>query len=418
MKKKFALTIFVIVGIFITLVSFGQKNPKRFYIENPKKKSIQLPFRLINNLVVIQVHVNNSDTLNFILDTGISNTLFLDAKTALALNMKFVREIKFCGFGGGIPLKAFHSVENEIRLGGIVGQHQDVVVVPESENDFDISRHLGIKIHGLIGYNLFRDLIAEINYENKFISFYPPRSYEYKKKKNSVTLPLTFEDTKPIITTSIIQDDSSKINLNLMIDTGASFALWLDQQTNSAIKLPRKTESLYLGVGLSGEIYGNVGRIREFGEGVLKLRNVITSYADTLYTPIEPPNSVRNGTIGADIISRFNLILDYRNNKITFRPNSRIMEPFQVNTSGMEICSPIPGENIYSIANICNNSPAQKAGLKVGDQIESINFEKVSKFSLPEVHSMLIRKSGKKMVIQYVREGKANTTVIQMDENI
>lgn len=416
MKQFILLIISAILGLQFSLEAQIQKNPKRFYIEDSKKKNVQLPFKLLNNLVVLQVFVNNSDTLNFILDSGISNTIIIDKALATKLNMQYVREIQMYGFGGGSALTAIHSIENTVKIPGIVGEHQDILVIPDP--DFDFSKLLGIKIHGLLGYNVFRDLIIEINYDSKYINFHTPKTYVYKNRKKTTTLPLAIIDTKPFITTKIVQEDSSVIEGRFLIDSGASFALWLDLDSDSSLKLPKKTESLSLGTGLGGEVYGKVGRIKEFGDGTMKLKNVIASYNDTSLTMPSHFADKRNGSIGADVISRFNVIFDYRNNKISFRPNSKTKDEFNVNLSGMEICCPTPGENLFSISSIFQDSPAYKAGLKTGDQIILINYQELSKMSLSEVHGMLQKKSGKKLNIQYKRDGKINVATVVMNNCI
>lgn len=416
MRTFTLITLISIWGIQATLNAQIQKNPKRFYIENSQKKSVQLTFQLINNLVILPVFVNNSDTLNFILDSGISNSIITDQGLATRLNMKYIKEIQMYGFGGASAVTALHSIENEIRIPGILGQHQDILVIPEP--DFDFSRHLGIKVHGLLGYNLFRDLIIEINYDTKYISFHTPKTYTYKKRRNETTFPLNIIDTKPFITTQIVQDDSTVMEGRFLIDSGASFPLWLDLNSNPALKLPQKTETLYLGTGLSGAVYGIVGRIKEFGTGTMKLQNLIASYSDTVVVLPTRFTDSRNGTIGADIISRFNIIFDYRNYKITFRPNSKTKDPFKINQSGMEICCPTPGENLFSISNICQNSPADKAGLRPGDQVININYQELSKLSLSEVHAILLKKPGKKINVQYRRDGKIASTTLIMNDRI
>lgn len=401
------------LGLNISLSAQVQKNPKRFYIENSRKKYVQLPFKLINNLVVLPVFVNNSDTLNFILDSGLSNTIITDKELADRLNMRYLKELKMYGFGGGTALSALHSVENTIRIPGITGEHQDIVVIPDP--DFDFSKLLGIKVHGLLGYNLFRDLIIEVNYDSRYITFHTPRSYVYKNRKRVTTLPLAIIDTKPFITSEILQENNSRTEARFLIDSGASFALWLDLNSDSSFILPQRTEPVYLGTGLGGAVYARAGRIKEFGNGNMRLQNVIASYADTSITATPFYDDQRNGTIGADILSRFNVVYDYRNCKISFRPNSKTKQAFEINLSGMEICCPSPGENLFNISTICQDSPAYKAGLKTGDQVLGINYQELSGMNLSEVHALLLKKQGKKMNVLYKRDGKVNSVNLIMN---
>jgi hypothetical protein len=330
--------------------------------------------------------------------------------------MQIIKELKMYGFGGGSAVTALHSIENTIRIPGIAGFHQDIVVIPDP--DYDFSKLLGIKIHGLLGYNVFRDLIVEINYDTKIVTFNTPKTYVYKQRRKETILPLTIIDTKPFVTTSFVQEDHTRVEGRFLIDSGASFALWLALDSDSAIRLPQRTETLYLGTGFGGAVHGMVGRIKEFGSGTIRLENIIASYADTALAIPSNFSDKRNGTIGADILSRFHVIFDYRNNKLTLRPNSKTKNPFLVNQSGMEICCPTPGENLFSISNISYNSPAYKAGLKTGDQIIHINSTELQKLSLPDIHAMLLKHPGKRMSVKYKRNGKISTATIVMNNCI
>jgi hypothetical protein len=232
------------------------------------------------------------------------------------------------------------------------------------------------------------------------------------------TLPLTIIDTKPFITAGILQENDTRVDARFLIDSGASFALWIDLRSDSGFVLPQRNEPVYLGTGLGGAVYARAGRIKEFGDGKMKLEHVIASYPDTSLTATPLYDDHRNGTIGADILSRFNIIFDYRNGKISFYPNSKTKDAFEINLSGMEICCPSPGENLFNISTICEDSPACKAGLKAGDQVLCINFQDLSKMSLSEVHALLLKKQGRKMNVIYKRDGKVNSVNLIMTDCI
>ena len=56
-----------------------------FLFDNPKRKSMYVDFKLISNLIIIPVSINGSDTMNFILDTGVKDPII----TKLNLLQKF-----------------------------------------------------------------------------------------------------------------------------------------------------------------------------------------------------------------------------------------------------------------------------------------------------------------------------------------
>ena len=116
-------------------------------------------------------------------------------------------------------------------------------------------------------------------------------------------------------------------------------------------------------------------------------------------------NKDRNGTLGAGILKRVHVIMDYPNNQITLRKNNRLFnEPFLYNKSGIELIYGgemlvkenrvriVPTNNqqtrtiteifysyglmykpSYKISLIRKESPAHYAGLREGDILLEIN---------------------------------------------
>jgi len=152
--------------------------------------------------------------------------------------------------------------------------------------------------------------------------------------------------------------------------------------------------------------------------GNLKMSNILTSFPDTAVQREVITSFERNGTIGSEILSRFNLIFDYRNNKITLKPNSRFHDSFPVNLTGMEICCPVPGETTYNISNITEKSPADNAGLKMGDKIVAINFQELNNLPYPEIQSLLTKTTSRKMVIEFERDYKRNFAVLVLNKSL
>ena len=66
-----------------------------------KRRITRIPFEFQANLIIVPVKINNSDTLRFILDTGVSSILLTDPSVAQKLGMKSVRKVKIAGAGEG-----------------------------------------------------------------------------------------------------------------------------------------------------------------------------------------------------------------------------------------------------------------------------------------------------------------------------
>ena len=90
--------------------------------------------------------------------------------------------------------------------------------------------------------------------------------------------------------------------------------------------------------------------------------------------PILMNNTIKRNVIGMEVFKRFNILLDYKNEKIYIQNNPNYKNPttksFFVKMGFSVINS---RENLISVAVLQVNSPAEKAGLKVGDQVLSIN---------------------------------------------
>jgi hypothetical protein len=418
MLKAGASFILTILLIFVhTNLSEAQKNPKRLYIEDENKKQVVIPFKLANNLIILGVKVNNSDTLNFILDTGVTTTIIIANNIPQCDSFKYLKEFWVNGLGEGEKIPARHSPGNEIRMKGILGKEQDLLVIKEDCPNF--SKLLGIPIHGLIGYTFFKDFIVEINYDEHYIILNTPRKYIYKlKNKKQVSIPLTFYEGKPYIDAIAVQNDKTEIPLKLLVDLGVSYAVWLNLHSDILLKLPPANTQVHLGVGLNGLLTGRIGRLYKLKINRFDFQNIIVNYPDTNSLGNALKMDYRNGSVGSGLLSKFNLIMDYRNQKLTLKPNKNINEPFHYNMSGLEIVAPQPGLPVYLISYIRKNSPAERAGLKVGDQILLINKKTVSNLTLTEVTTTLLGRPGKRISIIFRRKDMDAYTMFKLEELI
>ena len=439
MNKSTSKNIIFLLFCFSALSFFAQGK----LILRKEKHKQKVHFELVNNLMVIPIEVNGKE-LSFILDSGAANTIIFGATDIDSLTLKNKEKIMLYGLGSTKPTEGILSRNNQIRIKNIRGSNQKIHVIP-NEN-FKLSNLMGETIHGIIGYTLFKDFVIKINYNRRYITFYKPKVFKAPRSKRYKEFPLTIIKKKPYIKSKISLIDSTEQDVNLLIDTGNSDALWIFENEELDIIPNGKFFVDYLGEGLRGPIMGKRSKIKSFSIGNYKFINPTTAFIDSTSTFNVKSYFFRNGSIGGQVLQRFNTIIDYSNKKIYFKKKRSFKKEFRYNRSGIELeyagetivksekmisrregnntsvndssitfsfVSEFRFEPIYAIKNIRPNSPASKARLQVGDIISKIKGREVYHYKLSEIINMFYGKEGAKIPIVVFRKGlKIKTKVI------
>ena len=384
---------------------------------------------MINNLVIVPVEINGTK-LTFILDSGVSKPILFNLSESDSVPINNVSEVTIRGLGDGEPMKALSSKGNAFKLGNAKNFAQDLYVV--LDKDINLSTSLGVPVHGIMGYDLFRDFIIEMNYGSKVLKLHDPTLYRYKNKKNTQTIPLAVENRKAYLEGMVLMKDTANIPVKLLVDTGSSDALWLFHEPEKGLEIPEKNYEDHLGRGLSGDIFGKRSKIKgiRIGDFELKDAKVAFPYRES-FGGIDNLGD-RNGSVGGEVLKRFNMIFDYPNGKLTLKKNGNFLKPFQYNLAGIELqhnglryiaesiadASGIVKEDDSTFGNvqillenktrlslvpeivvsgIRAGSPAAEAGLKEGDVILAVNGKRVHRYKLQEVLKMINEKEGKRV---------------------
>ncbi|MCK5368998.1 MAG: PDZ domain-containing protein, partial [Cyclobacteriaceae bacterium] len=208
------------------------------------------------------------------------------------------------------------------------------------------------------------------------------------------------------INATIYNDDNEAAEMNLLVDTGASHAISIFNFTDDKMEIPENSLYTFIGIGLSGEIYGHIGRTNKIAVGDFKFKKPIVTYPDSESVQLTDFENDRSGSLGADILNRFTVIFDYHGKEMILRPNSNYKKEFRYNLSGIDITTPVPDIPIFEITKIRKGSPAWIAGLEEGDQIVTINGIETSEYSLGNIIQMLQSRAGRKLTVGIRRENQ------------
>ena len=393
---------------------------------NSKKNKVTIPFQYINNLIFIPITVNGLE-LNFLLDTGVEETVLFGLEDSETSSFKNVEKIQLKGFGKEDFVDGLKSINNKLFCKDFIDLNHELYIV--LDQNFNFSAQIGIPVNGIIGYKFFKNHLIETNYSNRKIIIYR-ENLKIRKKINTKysSSNIIVEKNKPYLLTKI-NLNNQELETKMLIDSGSGDALWLFENLKNNIKIPEKNFDDYLGRGFSGELFGKRARIDKLTINKFEFIQPLTSFPDSLSVTYSRLVQNREGSIGAEILKRFDVIYDYPNQKIHFKKNHNFNLPFNFNMSGIEIehdglqwiaesnefktsqstkisfSEATPKINdvkysfslkpLFKIANLRKNSPAENCGLKKDDLIIEINSNKVFNYTLQEINELLKSEEGK-----------------------
>jgi hypothetical protein len=352
------------------------------------------------------------------------------------------------GLGEEESIEGLKSTNNTLEINKLKSSNHLLYIV--LDQSFNLSSHIGIPVNGIIGYHFLKNNLVEINYDKKRITVYSDTDKNRKRiERKFQKVPLTIERLKPYVNSKVVMN-SVEIPVKLLVDIGNSDAIWLFENNSKSIKVPAKNFEDYLGQGFSGDIEGKRAQISKFTMDGFEFNNLIIAFPDS--TSIKNVQLVkdRSGSVGSEILRRFSVVLDYKNQKMYLRKNGDFYSPFSYNKSGVEIqhdglqwvqetvrLETVPiiksgdlalNENeaesnfkykfvlkpIYLVGNVRKNSAAASSGLQKGDVIVRINNFPAYKYTLEEINLLLKSEEEKWITFEVSRQGQILTFKFQL----
>lgn len=374
-----------LIFFFLSCSLYAQE----MYLEKPAHYITTFPFKQLNGgVILLKARFNQiADTFNFILDTG-SGGISLDSTTAEKYQIPHIPSGRYIYGIAGVR-KVDYARNQTLSFPGLTVDGLDFYI-----NDYQVlSSVYGIKIDGIIGYSFLIKYIVKVNFDSSTISIYEPGFMHYPARG---TLLHPHFRGLPVVPVSI--RDSKRINSNYYFDTGAGLCFLISQQlkNDSSVLLKRRKPLPIEVQGLGGKKRMQLSLLKEVKIGSFKFRKVPTYILDDEYNILAYP--ALGGLIGDDILRRFNLIINYPQKEIHLLPNSHFRDPFDYSYTGMTMYDV---EGTVYVDDIIKGSPADKCGLKNGDNIIAINNNFTGDI---EAYKNLLQKTATKVQLLILRD--------------
>jgi hypothetical protein len=275
-------------------------------------------FEFFDNRILVPVFINDSGPFMFLFDTGGGNAITPQVAERLGLK---TNEGHLISGAGEKKEMAGQTVIGKYRIGGLTLNNQDFIVF---DLDF-LKKAFGFShLDGAFGFQVLERVSAVIDFEKKEITFGENFDKSFLGQQ-SERLEFEFQDGKPIINGEI-DGRPSKI----MIDTGDRSSFTIFSKFAISTKLSHLFEpnpEVISGYGVGGPIRAKWGSIEKLSLGdKITLKSVLTRLPTAKNGGFSDMEI--SGSIGNQVLKRFNVLFDYKKKEIFLKKNSNLGSPY------------------------------------------------------------------------------------------
>jgi predicted aspartyl protease len=331
---------------------------------------------------LIEVPVSIQDkNLTFIVDTGAAYTCF-DRRHSDLLG----RAIRLVNIA--TPDEKTRALQYRCPPTRWIGLEipEDVEVI--TSDLAPIRMATGRPIDGILGMDVLHQYAIEIDFDSGRLRVWNPEDISRQQTGNTIEMSLN-KDHLPYISMNGPHGPKS----DCLVDTGANLSTLTseDAQHWHENRDYQYFQSGNLAASATGLSRSRSGRISE-----LKL-------ADHVLRKIRFDISELN-TLGLNILSRFSLLLDFPNRKLTLDPGNLFDRQDHPATSGL---AALWMENQLVVVNVQPGSGAAAAGVQREDIIRQIDTKSVSDLDYQDVAELLTSNAGRRIKLVVERNKEA-----------
>ena len=351
--------------------------------------NVEVPFRIGEDALIVDAVVNGRP-ISVMFDTGfggavdVSNTINIGEPSGKITLRDFVGEME----ADTVKIKSLKLGNKKIDPTGM----EAVLSRPE-----DYSFAYGMHCDGLMGLQVIKNNITEINFEHQKFIFYPStldittRTPDNKKTFLAKMLPVGTNAVELSVETP------SGKNLHMALDTGNAFYATSHRDSLERVGLweAGKDPKYTTMAGVAS------GPVVSWDKKMVGMKIFGVPVPTSIWDIIDLPSSAANfdGTIGFGFLRNFNIIIDYGRRRVWLENWTGKVENDPPGQLGISASYDNQSKKVIIFA-VGPGSPAEEAGIKRGDELLSIDsLDLAGVISVKKLRKILSGPTGSKVKI-------------------
>lgn len=355
----------------------------------------EVPFRIGDDAIIVDVTVNGRSA-SLMYDTGFGGSVVLAenldiGKATGTMNLRdFVGQFE----AKTVPIKSMKIGQRTVTATGM-----DAVQQPDDSYTMAYGTHCD----GILGMEPFGRSVFEINFEKQKLVFHPDSLDISKRAPDNVTTFSAKLLPKGVNSMELSVEVPGGEKLHMALDTGNSGYAVTHKDALERVKVwPEGKKPNFMAQSVVAS-----GPVDTFYVGLKDLKIYGVPVPQCVFGVIDLPSSSadHDGTIGFGFLKNFNITIDLLRRRVWLENFTGKVTEDIVGDVGvlafvdrkrkrMRVFSVMPG------------SPAEKAGVKYGDDLLGIDGQEIGTLGFRKVLALLRGQVGSKVKLEFSRDGQ------------
>ncbi len=361
----------------------------------PLTKPVEHPFRVTDSAMIVDAVLNGKPT-TYMFDTGFSGVIVMDAPIDIG---KPDGTMTLRDFVGSFQAETV-SVKS-LELGPLKIDPTGMTVVKQPSGR--MSESYNTHCDGIMGLEVIRNYVTEINFEKRKFIFYPD-SYDISKRT---------PDNQKTFLAKMLPKGGNSMELEVKTKDGQSMYLALDTG-NGFYATTHKDVLERVGIWKPGQEVEFMtqamvasGAVESFYMLMPEVNIYGVPVKSSVWSIIDLPSSdaAHDGTVGFGFLKNFNITFDMKRRRVWLERWTDKVENEPVAEIGIGAFYDERSDRTI-IYDVSPKSPADKAGIKPGDLLLGVDGEEPRELSFRALNQLFEGEKGSKVKLVTSRNGQ------------